>query len=101
MKVISQNIKESIEKDLQQKFVFLSGSRQVGKTTLARKIIGKKNGTYLLYDDDDDRQKIFKKEYVNCRLIYSFLLNKRNIYPKFNLKIRCFHYRLQSSFIFY
>ena len=64
MKVIPRNIKESIEKDLQQKFVFLSGSRQVGKTTLAREIIGKKNGTYLLYDDDDDRQKIFKKEYV-------------------------------------
>jgi len=34
MKVISRNIKESIEKDFQQKFVFLSGSRQVGKTTL-------------------------------------------------------------------
>ena len=65
MNVIARNIKESIEKDLQQKFVFLSGSRQVGKTTLAREIIGKKNGTYLLYDDDDDRQKILKKEYIN------------------------------------
>jgi len=64
MKVISRNIKESIEKDLQQKFVFLSGSRQVGKTTLAREIIGKKNGTYLLYDDDDDRRKILEKEYI-------------------------------------
>jgi len=43
MKVISRNIKKAIEKDLKQKFVFLSGSRQVGKTTLAREIIGKKN----------------------------------------------------------
>ena len=64
MNVISRNIKASIEKDLQQKFVFLSGSRQVGKTTLAREIIGKKNGTYLLYDDDDDRRKILKREYI-------------------------------------
>ena len=64
MKVISRNIKESIEKDLQQKFVFLSGPRQVGKTTLAKKIIGSKNGTYLLYDDDDDRREILKKTYV-------------------------------------
>ncbi len=42
MKVISINKKASIEKDLQQKFVFLSGSRQVEKTTLAKEIIGKK-----------------------------------------------------------
>ena len=65
MKVISRNIKESIEKDLQQKFVFLSGPRQVGKTTLAKEIISKKKGAYLLYDDDDDRREILKKAYVN------------------------------------
>jgi len=64
MKVISRNIKESIEKDLEQKFVFLSGPRQVGKTTLAKEIIGKKNGTYLLYDDDDDRREILTKAYI-------------------------------------
>jgi len=68
MKVISRNIKESIEKDLQQKFVFLSGSRQVGKTTLAREIIGKKNGTYLLYDDADDRQN-YIKEHGNITVV--------------------------------
>ena len=44
--------------------MFLSGSRQVGKTTLAREIIGQKKGTYLFYDDEDDRRTILKKEYI-------------------------------------
>lgn len=65
MKVISRNLKQSIEKDLQQKFVFLSGPRQVGKTTLAKEIISGKKGAYLLYDDDDDRRKILEKAYVD------------------------------------
>lgn len=64
MTAISRNIKKSIKKDLLQKFVFLSGPRQVGKTTLAKEIIGGRNGTYLLYDDDDDRREILKKTYV-------------------------------------
>ena len=64
MKVIKRNIEKPIERDLYQKFVFLSGPRQVGKTTLAKGIINNKKGVYLLYDDDDDRREIIKKEYV-------------------------------------
>ena len=64
MKVISRNIENSIEKDLDYKFVFLSGPRQIGKTTLAKKIIGNKKGMYLLYDDADDRQTILKRDYI-------------------------------------
>ena len=58
MKIISRNIENSIKKDLDHKFVFLSGPRQIGKTTLAKKIIGNKEGVYLHYDDADDRQTI-------------------------------------------
>ncbi|MBI4237605.1 MAG: ATP-binding protein [Deltaproteobacteria bacterium] len=58
-----------IERDLQKKFVFLSGPRQVGKTTLARQIIAAMGGQYLLYDDDDDRVSILKKNYVGAGVV--------------------------------
>lgn len=61
----SRNLESSILKDLESKFVFLCGPRQVGKTTLAQKIIQQKKGKYYLYDDSDDRRQILKKEYVH------------------------------------
>lgn len=60
----SRNLEKSILKDLETKFVFLSGPRQVGKTTLAEKIIKGKKGKYYLYDDEKDRRTLLKKEYV-------------------------------------
>lgn len=46
--------------DLEEKMVFIGGPRQVGKTTLARDIIGDtfSNITYLNWDFSDDRKKI-------------------------------------------
>jgi predicted AAA+ superfamily ATPase len=46
--------------DLEEKMVFISGPRQVGKTTLARDIIGQKFSTitYLNWDFGEDRKKI-------------------------------------------
>ncbi|MCK4764376.1 MAG: ATP-binding protein [Candidatus Aminicenantes bacterium] len=46
--------------DLEEKMVLMSGPRQVGKTTLARDIVGKKfsNITYLNWDFGEDRKKI-------------------------------------------
>lgn len=59
-----RNVEGLIIRDLEKKFVFLSGPRQVGKTTLAKKIITEKKGRYLLYDDDDDRKTILEKGYL-------------------------------------
>ncbi len=64
MKLESRNLEQPIRHDLEKKFVFLSGPRQVGKTTLARRIIEGNGGIYLLYDDDADREQILKKLYV-------------------------------------
>ncbi|MGD2091914.1 MAG: AAA family ATPase [Candidatus Aminicenantes bacterium] len=46
--------------DLDEKMVFIGGPRQVGKTTLARDIIGDtfSNITYLNWDFSEDRKKI-------------------------------------------
>ncbi len=59
-----RSLVEPIRTDLQKKFVFLSGPRQVGKTTLAQHLMRSLRGQYLSYDDDDDRQVILQKKYV-------------------------------------
>ncbi len=65
MFVYPRNLFAHILKDLNRKFVFLAGPRQVGKTTLAENIMKKLNGIHLLYEDEHDRAKILKKEYVH------------------------------------
>jgi len=45
--------------DLEQKMVFLAGPRQVGKTTLARRVLRQRDaGVYLSWDNRDDRREI-------------------------------------------
>lgn len=65
----SRNLEQTIRRDLEKKFVFLSGPRQVGKTTLATKIIRALKGAYLLYDDEADRVEILRKHYVGARWV--------------------------------
>ena len=48
--------------DLQRKMVFLSGPRQVGKTTLANSILKRLGGTYLNWDYAPHRKILLKQE---------------------------------------
>lgn len=54
-----------IIEDLRSKMVFLSGPRQVGKTTLAKSLLNNHfpTGRYLNWDLDEDRQDILKKRW--------------------------------------
>jgi predicted AAA+ superfamily ATPase len=54
-----------ILEDLRSKMVFISGPRQVGKTTLAKGILSDhfSSGRYLNWDLDEDRQDILKKRW--------------------------------------
>ncbi len=61
---VKRNLEPYLLRDLEKKFVFLSGPRQVGKTTLAGRLIEGKGGRYYSYDDADDREKILKKAFV-------------------------------------
>ncbi len=54
-------LQSQVEKDLARKMVFISGARQVGKTTLARQLIRHTEG-YLNWDASEDRERILKKE---------------------------------------
>jgi len=51
----------SVVKDLRRKMVFISGPRQVGKTTLAKGLLGPdEKDRYLNWDIDEDRARILK-----------------------------------------
>ncbi|HPN64368.1 MAG TPA: AAA family ATPase, partial [Candidatus Goldiibacteriota bacterium] len=55
-------LEDEIIKDLQKKMVFITGPRQIGKTFLAKSILGNmKNGVYLNNDDMDDAKVIKKR----------------------------------------
>ena len=50
-----------IARDLAKKMVFVTGPRQVGKTTLSRMLLDSKPGQYLNYDVADDRAVIVRQ----------------------------------------
>jgi len=62
MNTCKRTLTDSIEKDLCDKMVFITGPRQVGKTTLAKSLLKKRLGLYLNWDAADDRSDI-----LHCR----------------------------------
>ena len=55
---ISRYLQEAVRQDLAQKMVFLSGPRQVGKTTLAKTFLNKEADRYYNWDNRDNRRQI-------------------------------------------
>src|SRR6185503_19466546 len=60
----SRYLETYVRRDLRKKMVFLGGPRQCGKTTLAKTVLDKQ-GIYLNWDLDEDRQAIIKKQWSN------------------------------------
>src|SRR3989304_8080538 len=57
--VRSRYLEPAIREDLSGKMVFVAGPRQVGKTTLARRVLaGAGPGLYLNWDNREDRREI-------------------------------------------
>ena len=56
--LVERYLKEPIAGDLKEKMVFLSGPRQVGKTTLAKALLHPKTDRYYNWDYREDRKKI-------------------------------------------
>jgi hypothetical protein len=54
-------LEPQVREDLEQKMVFLGGPRQVGKTTLARRILDDDRG-YLNWDVPEHRERILRRE---------------------------------------
>ena len=62
MKTRARYLQSQIERDLARKMVFVGGPRQVGKTTLARQILGRRKRGYLNWDVAEDRERILGRE---------------------------------------
>ncbi len=56
-----------VQADLTRKMVFVAGPRQVGKTTLARQVLGESSG-YLNWDVAEDREHILRREFPSSDL---------------------------------
>ncbi len=56
-----------VKADLARKMVFVGGPRQVGKTTLAKRLLGKSQG-FLNWDNDQDRERILRHTLPATRL---------------------------------
>ena len=54
---------DRVRSDLAQKMVFLTGPRQVGKTTLSQQLIAQQGGQYLNYDVASDRALIVNQRW--------------------------------------
>ncbi len=67
---------EIIKKDLTKKMVFIAGPRQVGKTTLAVKLLEGQNQAYLNYDVPDSRELILKRKLPKNKLLVFDELHK-------------------------
>ena len=61
MAVAVRYLAPQARRDLDRKMVFVSGPRQVGKTTLARSLPGATGG-YLSWDVEADRERILRRE---------------------------------------
>ena len=60
MKPINRYLLPTLQEDLREKMVFVSGPRQVGKTTLARQVLQRQRGLYLNWDNQGDRKTILQ-----------------------------------------
>lgn len=60
-------LEQQVRKDLSRKMVFVAGPRQIGKTTMAKRILGKAKG-YLNWDVAEHREHILRGELPACTL---------------------------------
>jgi predicted AAA+ superfamily ATPase len=69
-------LRRHVVADLARKMVFLGGPRQVGKTYLAKKILGRSQSGYLSWDVPAQRQSILRRELPASRLVVFDELHK-------------------------
>jgi predicted AAA+ superfamily ATPase len=61
MAVRPRYLEAQVRRDLRRKMVFVAGPRQVGKTTLAKRLLGRQPG-YLSWDIAEHREAILRRE---------------------------------------
>jgi predicted AAA+ superfamily ATPase len=75
-------LEPQVRKDLKRKMVFLGGPRQVGKTTLAAHVAGKRAG-YLNWDVDEHREAILTRKLPSTSLLVFDEIHKYHSWRNF------------------
>ena len=70
---VMRYIVDSLEELAKEKFVLLSGPRQVGKTTLAKNWLDNHRGLYLNWDSSEDRDQILRRIFIEQKQKYLVL----------------------------
>ncbi len=83
-RVVYSILKEFVE----TKFVFLSGPRQVGKTTLAKAWLEKNEGLYLNWDFSNDRKSILKQDFLEEPRPLALVFDEVHKYPRWKSYIK-------------
>ena len=82
MAVRVRYLEAQVRRDLARKMVFVAGPRQVGKTTLARRILGRRSG-YLNWDAAPDREAILRGELPSSNLWVFDEIHKYRLWRRF------------------
>lgn len=81
--------KQYILNDLKEKYVFMGGPRQGGKTTFSKQLFGISESQYLNYDRDDDRKIMIKGAWNRqAKLI---ILDEFHKYPKWKTFLKGYY----------
>jgi uncharacterized protein len=97
---IDRYLTKYILEDISEKMVFIGGARQVGKTTLAKKMIAEhfKESSYYNWDNQSDRKKIIKSDWHgNSELI---ILDEIHKYKKWQSLIKGEYDTLKDKYKF-
>jgi uncharacterized protein len=73
---------ETIRQFAQDKFVLLTGPRQVGKTTLALAWLDEHGGLYLNWDVPEDREAILTRTFLDDTRMSALVLDELHKYPR-------------------
>ena len=65
--LVKRYLENAVQNDLEEKMVFISGPRQVGKTTVAKTFLKKEEDRYYNLDRRDDRKEILSAKWPSAR----------------------------------
>ena len=92
--MVSRYLSQPLERLAADKFVLLSGPRQVGKTTIALAWLGAQGGgLYLNWDVPEHRERILRRDFLTDFPPQALVLDELHKYPKWKNWLKGLHDR--------